>query len=200
MRRTVIRIAEAHVARLDAALAGKKDDNGQPLSRAGLVRRILEGCAPPLGAVNPPAELRRTVIRLAEAHVTRLDAALAGQTDDTGQPLGRSGLVRRILEGRAQPIGAVELLTPAPAALRGSLTRPILETMAASPDEVFGASTLSRAIGWRNHDSVRNRLSKLAAQRALDRVGPGRYRARRPAEGAARSAGAAARPAEGAAA
>jgi hypothetical protein len=200
MRRTVIRLAAAHVARLDAGLAGKKDDNGQPLSRAGSVRRILEGSAPPLGPVNPPAELRRTVIRLAPAHLARLDAALAGQTDDDGQPLCRSALVRRILEARARPLGVVEPLTPASPASRGSLTRLILETLTASPDEVFGASSLSRAIGWKNADSVRNRLCKLAGQRALERVGPGRYRGLRPAEGAARSAGAAARPAEGAAA
>jgi hypothetical protein len=57
----------------------------------------------------------------------------------------------------------------------------ILERLARCPDEVFTPATLGPLVGAGSRDSVRNTLLALAARGQIDKLGPGRYTAKRDA-------------------
>jgi hypothetical protein len=51
--------------------------------------------------------------------------------------------------------------------------------MQASPEETFTPGRLAHEIGSQNRDSVRNTLLVLASKDKIEKVGVGKYRARR---------------------
>lgn len=57
----------------------------------------------------------------------------------------------------------------------------ILALLAASPAEVFTPAMLAPAVGAGSRDSVRNTLLVLASKGRIEKLGPGRYRARQDA-------------------
>ena len=126
-----------------------------------------------------------------QARVTRAEAALASARRRLSESVTRLACVHRARGETLElpPLAGLVLEEAAGRASRaggegdderaGTLRQRIVAVMEASPDEVYTPARLAPVVGSQNRDSIRNTLLVLAAQAKIEKVGAGRYRARR---------------------
>jgi hypothetical protein len=124
-----------------------------------------------------------------QARVARAEAALATARRRLGDSVAR---LSRVTQGRGDPGDLPPLVAAAlqqgegllaGAALdeerAGTLRARIVAVLEASPAEVYTPALLAPILGTPNRDSIRNTLLVLAAKGRIEKLGAGRYRAKR---------------------
>jgi hypothetical protein len=123
-----------------------------------------------------------------QARVARAEAALTAARRRLGDSVARlSRLQRKAGDGMDLPSLAAAALEPAQRgqpsgpgeAPGGTLRERIVAAIEASPGEVFTPARLAPVVGSQNRDSVRNTLLVLAAKGRIEKLGAGRYQARK---------------------
>ncbi len=123
-----------------------------------------------------------------QARVTRAEGALHAARRRLGESLDR---LTRITTDKGVPLpplaAAIVALAPElPPVASGEEERPgtlrarIVAVMEKHPEEVFNPARLAPMLGSPNRDSIRNTLLVLAGQGRIQKLGEGRYQARKP--------------------
>jgi len=149
--------------------------------------------------------LRRAIIRLRDADREALSRLGARFQTESRRRLSRAALVRLLVGhglsalDESRPIaeqlplhlldGERQQSPKAPPREGASLRERIVQMLGARPEEVFTPAKVAALVGARTRDCARNTLLALASQRRIEKVGPGQYRARRDAGGAAARGG-----------
>ena len=122
-----------------------------------------------------------------QGRVARAESALSAARRRLGESIGTltriAGEKGAELPPLAAAIVALSPEAPPPSEEQevrtGNLRARIVAAMKAHPEEVFTPARLAPMVGALNRDSVRNTLLVLAAQGRVDKLGPGRYQARK---------------------
>lgn len=134
-----------------------------------------------------------------QARVARAEAAVVAARRRLGDSVSRLAQLSRA-RGESLDLAPLAAIAAPPdeggegdhrafASPGGTLRERIVAVMEASPYDVYTPARLASAVASRNRDSIRNTLLVLAAKGRIEKLGEGRYRARRPTEPEAEATG-----------